>query len=84
MGNLMSDHQESEHFSYERTWEDIQEMLRKAEFVRNRWETKFHQAKEKGSKKETIKCARNMKALEGVIKTLRWTLGDKNISHPLD
>jgi hypothetical protein len=29
-------------------------------------------------------AARNKKALEGVIKTLRWTLGDKNIKNPLN
>jgi len=29
-------------------------------------------------------AARNKKALEGVIKTLRWTLGDKNVPHPLE
>ena len=28
--------------------------------------------------------ARNFKALQGVVKTLRWTLGDKNVSHPLE
>ena len=27
--------------------------------------------------------ARNYKALQGVVKTLRWTLGDKNIPHPM-
>ncbi len=28
--------------------------------------------------------ARNKKALEGVVKTLRWVLGDKNVMHPLE
>jgi len=27
---------------------------------------------------------RNYKALEGVVKALRWVLGDLNIQHPLD
>jgi hypothetical protein len=29
-------------------------------------------------------AARNKKALEGVVKTLRWVLGDKNVDHPLE
>ena len=27
---------------------------------------------------------RNYKALEGVVKSLRWTLGDKDVTNPLD
>ena len=30
------------------------------------------------------KAARNHKALDGVIKTLRWTLGEEGVDHPLD
>jgi len=29
-------------------------------------------------------AARNKKALEGVIKTLKWTLGEKGIKDPLN
>ena len=81
---MLSDHQDSEHFSYERTWEEIELMLEKAETVRNNWEFNFYKHKEMGDKKYAIKCLRNMKALEGVIKTLRWCLGDIKIEHPLD
>jgi polyferredoxin len=84
MASMMSDHQDSDHFSYERSWEEIEVMLSKAETMRNSWEMKFIKAKSQGNKKECIKCLRNMKALEGVVKTLRWTLGDINIPHPLD
>ena len=84
MSKLLSDHQESDIFSYERSWAEIERMLDKAETVKHNWELRFYSAKERKKNKEAIKCARNMKALEGVIKTLRWTLGDKNISHPLD
>lgn len=83
MGNLLSDHQESEHFTYERTWGEIEDMLGKAERLKNAWESKYYEYKESGKKKKCVECLRNMKALEGVIKTLRWTLGDKNIPHPL-
>ncbi len=84
MSKTLSDHQDSEHFSYNRTWEDIEEMLYKAEAVRNGWEIKYYEFKELRNKRKTIEAMRNMKALEGVIKTLRWTLGDKEIMHPLN
>ena len=83
MSNLLSDHKESQHYAYNRSWDDMETMLARAERVRNTWETKFIDNKINGKKKEAIKCARNMKALEGVIKTLKWTLGDKDIPHPL-
>ena len=84
MSKTLSDHQDSEHFSYNRTWEDIENMLYKAEAVRNRWEMQYYEAKDERDKKKTLEAMRNMKALEGVIKTLRWTLGDKSIIHPLN
>ena len=37
-----------------------------------------------GKKKERIFHMRNYKALEGVVKSLRWALGDKDIEHPLE
>ena len=77
----MSDHQDSEHFSYDRSWEEIEGMLAKAERVRNMHHTKFLQSR---NKKDKLYHARNFKALEGVCKTLRWTLGDKDVEHPLD
>ena len=78
----MSDHQDSEHFTYDRTWEEIEIMLDKAERKLN-----FHQmqmANYPVKSKKWVEHARNFKALQGVVKTLRWTLGDKNIRHPLD
>jgi len=77
----MSDHNESEHFSYDRSWEDIESMLDRAERVMNMHHSKLHSASDKKTK---LYHARNYKALEGVVKTLRWTLGDKEITHPLD
>tara|TARA_R110002167_G_scaffold199662_1_gene402945 strand:+ start:1222 stop:1473 length:252 start_codon:yes stop_codon:yes gene_type:complete len=80
----MSDHLESEHFSYEREWEDIENMLHKAERKQNQWVTLFHAAKNDNDFALMKECARNKMALNGVIKTLRWTLGDKDITHPLE
>jgi hypothetical protein len=58
-------------------------MLDGAERVQNRWVVSFFKAKAENDKPRMKECARNKKALEGVIKTLRWCLGDKEIKHPL-
>tara|TARA_Y100000004_G_scaffold189212_1_gene244478 strand:- start:81 stop:320 length:240 start_codon:yes stop_codon:yes gene_type:complete len=71
-----------EHFSYTRTWEDIEDMLRRAERKQNQHELRMRVPT--ASKKDKIHHMRNYKALEGVIKSLRWVLGDKNIQHPLE
>tara|TARA_R110002020_G_scaffold204503_1_gene408576 strand:- start:368 stop:616 length:249 start_codon:yes stop_codon:yes gene_type:complete len=69
-------------FSYTRSWEEIEEMLDKAERKQN---MHFMQMQRQDMhKKERILHMRNYKALEGVIKSLRWVLGDKNIQHPLE
>ena len=78
----MSDHQDSDVFSYERSWAEIEVMLDKAERKKNYHEIKLTMFKPKS--KEWMEHARNFKALEGVVKTLRWALGDKNILHPLE
>lgn len=82
--NTMSDHQESEHFTYERTWTEIEAMLRKAEVKMNSWVMEYHLAKAHNDRDGMKTAARNKKALEGVVKTLRWTLGDLKVVHPLD
>jgi predicted transcriptional regulator len=81
---MMNDHQDTEHFAYDKTWTEIEKMLDVAEKVQNKWVTQYYEA-QMGNDKESMRvAARNKKALEGVIKTLRWVLGDKNISHPLN
>ena len=77
----MSDHQESDHFSYDRSWNEIEIMLDRAERVMNIHHSKLHAST---NKKTKLYHARNYKALEGVVITLLWTLGDKDIDHPLD
>tara|TARA_A100001201_G_C4091433_1_gene202228 strand:+ start:1683 stop:1934 length:252 start_codon:yes stop_codon:yes gene_type:complete len=79
----MSDHQDSEHFTYDRNWEEIENMLDAAERMQNKWINRFYEAQVRGDRRTMKDCARNKKALEGVIKTLRWVLGDKDIKHPL-
>tara|TARA_R100000008_G_C3543049_1_gene145906 strand:- start:648 stop:866 length:219 start_codon:yes stop_codon:yes gene_type:complete len=67
-------------FSYNRTWEDIEDMLDRAERKQNNHLI----AMQTCPKDKRMYHMRNYKALEGVVKSLRWTLGDRNISHPLD
>ena len=80
MGEL-SDHMDSNLFSYNRTWVEMEDMLDKAERKMNHHFTVAHNCKHKDEK---IYHMRNYKALEGVVKTLRWVLGDIGISHPLE
>jgi septation ring formation regulator EzrA len=81
---MLSDHQDSEHFSYERNWDEIEDMLRRAERKLNDWVMRYHQAVNVNDRQVMKDAARNKKALEGVIKTLRWVLGDINVDHPLE
>jgi len=76
----MSDHQDSEHFAGVRNEDAILKMLDKAERKQNIHYTKMQD----GRRSERIFHMRNYKALEGVVKALRWTLGDKEIDHPLE
>lgn len=80
----LSDHQDTNHFTYDRSWDEIEQMLDRAERKQNDWVTRFFMAKQRDDKEAMREAARNKKALEGVIKTLRWSLGDKNILHPLE
>lgn len=69
-------------FTYNRSWDEIETMLDKAERKLNQHKIAITSSVSKS--KQWVYHARNFKALEGVIKTLRWTLGDKNIEHPLE
>ena len=55
-------------------------MLDKAERLQN----KHHMNMQTCPKDKRVFYMRNYKALEGVIKALRWTLGDMKIEHPLE
>jgi len=70
-------------YSYERTWEEIESMLAMAEERSDKW-IEFYESSRSQQDTESMKdAARNKKALEGVIKTLRWVLGEEGIDHPL-
>ena len=69
--------------TYNRTWDEIELMLYRAERTRHDWHTKFIDARESQDRRDMKDAARNYKALEGVEKTLRWVLGEKDVDHPL-
>jgi len=78
MGTLLDD---------SRGAEELRDMLLEAEERKRLWEKHFKS--EKMSRKSNAEAIRNITALRGVIKTLRWVLNltDENgieISHPLD
>ena len=79
----MNDHQDSEHFMGVRSEDELLDMLDKAERKWNYHRTQV-MAMNTGTRSERIIHARNTKALEGVVKTLRWALGDKSVEHPLE
>jgi hypothetical protein len=69
--------------TYDRTWEEIESMLEDAISRREKWQEWFEFCKRDGDREGMKDAARNSKALEGVVKTLRWTLGEIGISDPL-
>ena len=71
---LMSDHVDSEHFSYSRTWEEMENMLKLAERKQNHWITLFHSARAKNDIKLMQDCARNKKALEEHVEIITQLL----------
>jgi len=76
----MSDQQDSEHFTYDRSWGEIEHMLFEAELQMNRHNTAALAAVQKDNR---IFHVRNYTALRGVVKTLRWVLGDMKVKDPL-
>ena len=73
----MNDHQDSENFAYDKSWDDILRMLDEAEREQNRHYSLMQRAK---NKRRRIEHMRNYKALEGVITSLRWVLGDLHVT----
>ena len=69
--------------SYDRTWDEIEEMLNQAIHMRNTWLSRFEKAKGRNDRQVMKDAARNCKALEGVIKTLKWTIGTPGVDDPL-
>ena len=72
------------HRSYNRTWEEIEEMLARATEKMNQWKEWYDACKDQEDKDGMKEAARNHKALQGVVKTLKWTLGEEGVTDPLN
>jgi len=70
--------------SYDRTWEEIDSMLQEAIRVQQGWIDMFHESGGSRNRDTMKQAARNKKALDGVIKTLQWVLGEEGIEDPLN
>tara|TARA_Y100000361_G_C11154066_1_gene343011 strand:+ start:2231 stop:2479 length:249 start_codon:yes stop_codon:yes gene_type:complete len=80
----MSDHQDSEHFAGLRDEDEVLEMLDRAERKYNYHYTTYMSNGGRLDYGERMHHVKQIKALQGVIKTLRWCVGDKDIEHPLE
>jgi len=69
--------------TYDRTWEEIEMMLERAEKKRREWRSWYDVCKKDGDKEGMKEAARNYKALEGVVKTFEWVLGQEGVKDPL-
>ncbi|MEL0181522.1 MAG: hypothetical protein ACPG81_05830 [Poseidonia sp.] len=72
------------HRTYERTWEEIENMLDQATEKMHQWKEWYETCKSEKDKDGMKEAARNHKALEGVVKTLKWTLGEVGVDDPLN
>ena len=70
--------------TYDRSWAEIEEMLEEARALQHEWRVKFDRNIKIGNKRGQKDAARNYKALEGVVKTLRWVLGETGVEDPLE
>jgi len=70
--------------SYDRSWDEIEDMLDLANERAIEWRVWFEECKNNGDRDGMKEAARNYKALEGVVKTLKWVLGERGVDHPLD
>tara|TARA_B100000767_G_scaffold117432_1_gene112152 strand:+ start:2218 stop:2460 length:243 start_codon:yes stop_codon:yes gene_type:complete len=72
------------HRSYSRTWDEIEEMLEEAQKRMVQWKDWYDQCRKTGDLDGMKESARTHKALQGVVKTLKWTLGEEGVENPLE
>lgn len=80
----MSNGADNPHRSYNRTWEEIEKMLEEAEKRLIQWKEWYEQCRKTGDLDGMKESARTHKALQGVVKTLKWTLGEEGVKNPLE
>ena len=72
------------HRSYERSWEEIEQMLELAQDRVFEWQEWFESCREKGDREGMKEAARKYKALQNVVKSLQWVLGEEGVENPVD
>ncbi|MEE3083268.1 MAG: hypothetical protein VX320_04165 [Candidatus Thermoplasmatota archaeon] len=70
--------------SYDRSWDEIEEMLATAEERVVEWQEWFESCREADDREGMKEAARNYKSLQGVIKCLKWVLGEDGVDHPIE
>ena len=80
----MSSVEDTPYRSYNRTWEEIEKMLEEAQKRLVQWKDWYEQCRKTGDLDGMKESARSHKALQGVVKTLKWTLGEEGIDTPLE
>ena len=70
--------------SYDRSWDEIEKMLSVAEERVVEWQEWFESCREEDDREGMKEAARNYKSLQGVIKCLKWVLGEEGVDHPIE
>ena len=70
--------------SYDRSWDEIEEMLEIAEERIYEWQDWFETCREKGDREGMKEAARKYKSLQNVVKSLKWVLGEEGAENPVD
>ena len=83
-GAPMDDSSPTPQRSYDRQWDEIEDMLELAELRGDEWQGWFEECRENSDKEGMKEAARNYKALQGVIQCLKWVLGEEGVDHPLE
>ena len=68
--------------SYDRSWEEIEEMLNRAELKRKEWKSWFEECRKNEDRDGMKEAARNHKALDGVVKLSSGHLAKKALAIP--
>ena len=80
----MTDEIKPPYRSYNRTWSEIEDMLESAQRRMVEWKKWYEQCRSKGDLDGMKEAARIHKSLQGVVKTLKWTLGEEGVETPLE
>ena len=72
------------HRSYDRSWEEIEEMLELAQERVLEWQERLESCREQGDREGMKEAARKYKSLQNVVKSLQWVLGEEGAENPVE